>query len=234
MRGIRPARQARRPASTASFIAVAIATGSSAPGNTGVHQDAVDAQLHRQRGVRGGADSGVDDHRDRRELPDDPDVVRVLNPEAGADRRPERHYGGGAGVLQLAAGDRIVVRVGQDDEAFLYEDPGRFHQRRVVGEERPLVADHLQLHPFRESRLATEPRGADRIVRRVAAGRVGQQHVAVGVDVLEDRLPRLVRRPMPGQLHAPDRHRHHLGARGVVRRDHHLRGGVFAGPDDET
>ena len=114
-----------------------------------------------------------------------------------------------------------------------HQDRGGFHECRVIGKERPFVADHFQLHPLREPRLAPEPRRANRIVRRVAAGRVGQQHVAVGVDVLEDRLLRLVSRTA-WQLHAPDGHRHHLGARGVVRRDHHLRGRVLAGADDEA
>ena len=86
-------------------------------GNGGVHQHAVGAELHRQRRVRCRADAGVDDERHARELADDADVVGVLDAEARADRRAERHDRRRAGVLQLAAGDRIVVRVRQHDEA---------------------------------------------------------------------------------------------------------------------
>ena len=118
---------------------------------------------------------GVDDHRHLRELADDPQVVRVLDAEAGADRRAERHHRRGAGLLELPADDQVVAGVGQHDEPFLYEHARRFEQRLVVGKQRLLVADHFQLHPVRQPRFAAEPRGADRIVGGVAAGGVRQQ-----------------------------------------------------------
>ena len=106
----------------------------------------------------------------------------VLNAEARSDRRAERHHRGGARVFELAARDRIVVGVGQHDEAFLHEDARRLDERLVVGEERALVADHLELHPVREPRLASEPRRADRFVGGVAAGRVRQdEHPVVSM-----------------------------------------------------
>ena len=43
----------------------------------------------------------------------------ILDAEPGADRRAERHHRRGARVLELAAHHRIVVGVGQHDEAFL-------------------------------------------------------------------------------------------------------------------
>ena len=116
--GMRPARYASRPAITASFIASAIATGSSRAGDGRVHQHAVGAELHRERRVRRRADAGIDDERHARELADDADVVDVLDAEARSDRRAERHHRRRARVLELAAGDRIVVGVGQHDEAF--------------------------------------------------------------------------------------------------------------------
>ena len=134
----------------------------------------------------------------RRELPDDPDA-RVLNPEAGADWRA-RGITAAAPALQLAARDRVVARVGEDDEAL-------FHQPAVASTSAALSGKSVRsspMPPASPTRTAP-PRGraalADRLVRRVAAGRVGQQHVAVGVDVLEDRLLRLVH-GTARQLHA--------------------------------
>ena len=151
-------------------------------GNRRVHQHAVGAQLHGHGGIRGRADAGVDDDRHAGEFADDADVVRVLNAEAGADRRAERHHRGRARVLQLPAGNRVVVGVRQHHEPFPDQHLRRFEQRFVVGEERPLVADHLELHPVRQPRLASEPRGPDRFVRRVAAGGVRQdEHPAVSM-----------------------------------------------------
>ena len=164
-------RYASRPASTASFIAVAIATGSRGQRDRRVHQHAVGAELHRDRRVRRRADAGVDDHRHARLLVDDPDVVRILDAETRSDRRAERHDRRRARFLELPADDRIVVRVGQHDEAFAHEHARRLEQRDVVGEERALVADDLELHPVREPDLARQPRRADRVVRRVAARR---------------------------------------------------------------
>ena len=148
-RGIRPARNASRPAMTACFIASAMATGFSAPAMavfistpsapSSIASAASDAVPTPASTITGTS----------RELADDADVVGVLNAEAGPDRRAERHHGRRAGVLELPAGDRIVVRIGQDDEAFPDEDARRFDQGLVVGEERPLVADHLELHPVR-------------------------------------------------------------------------------------
>ena len=102
--------------------------------------------------------------RHARELADDPDVVDVLNAEPRANRRAERHHRRGAGVFELPADDRIVARVRQDDEAFAHEHARRLDQRFVVREQRPLVADHLELHPVRQARLAAQPRRPDRLV----------------------------------------------------------------------
>ena len=145
----------------------------------GVHQHAVGAQFHRERGIRRRADAGIHDHRHLRELADDPDVVGVLNAETGADRRAERHHRRCACVFELAARDRIVVGVWQDDEAFLDQDARRFDERFVVGKERPLVADDLELHPIRQAGFASQPRRANRVVGRVAAGGVRQDEDAL-------------------------------------------------------
>ena len=169
--GCGPARYARRPARTASFIASAIATGSCAPAIAVFISTRVGAELHRQRRVRRRADAGVDDERHAGELADDAQVVRVLDAEPGADRRAERHDRRGAGVFELAADDRIVGRVRQHDEAFAHEDARRVDQLLVVGEERPLVADHFELHPVRQPGFAARAGRCGPLRRRCSSRR---------------------------------------------------------------
>ena len=126
-----------------------------------VDEHAVGAQLHRHRGVRRRPDPGVDDDRDLGLLADDGEAVAVLHAEPGADRGAEGHDRGRAGLGQLAADDRVVVGVGEDDEPLLGQHARCREQRLVVREERPLVADDLQLHPVREP--AERPSRAVRI-----------------------------------------------------------------------
>ena len=91
-----------------------------------------------------------------RALADQAQVVRVQQAHAGADRRAERHHRGAADVLQPAGEDRVVVRVGEDGEALVDELLGRLEQRGRVGQQRALVADHLELDPVGLERLAGE------------------------------------------------------------------------------
>ncbi len=66
-------------------------------GNGGVHEDAVGAELHGFGGVRGGADSSVDDERSLgNPFAEDAEIGGVLDAEARADGRGERHDGGGS------------------------------------------------------------------------------------------------------------------------------------------
>ena len=95
-------------------------------------------------------------------------------PGAGADRRAERHHRGAAGLLEPAGEDRVVVGVGQDREAVGDQRLGGVEQLDRVGQQRAVVADHLELDPVGLERLAGELRGADGVARGVAAGRVGQ------------------------------------------------------------
>ena len=76
----------------------------------GVEQHRRAAELHGERRVGGGADAGVEHDRHRRARADQLDQMRVADAQPGADRRAERHHGGGAGVGELAADDRIVVQ----------------------------------------------------------------------------------------------------------------------------
>ena len=71
----------------------------------------------------------------------------VLNAQTRANGRGQRHHRGGSGVDQLAGVHQIVVGVGQHHEAFLRQDARGFQQAGIIGEQRFLVADHLQLYP---------------------------------------------------------------------------------------
>ena len=209
-RGMRPAPRASRPASTAARIAWAMATGSCGAGDRARAQDAVAAELHRERRVARGADARVEDHRDARPLDDQRDVVRVADPHARADRRAERHHRRAADVLEAAGEDRVVVRVGQDGEAVVDELLGGEQQLGRVGQQRAVVADDLELDPVGLERLAGELGRHDRVAGGEAAGGVRQQLDAALVEDVGERAARL--RVDPAQ-----RDRDELGARRADR-----------------
>ena len=70
--------------------------------------------------------------------------------------------------------DRVVVGVGQDGEAVGDERLGGVEQLGRVGQQRAVVADHLELDPVGLEGLAGELRGAHGVTGRVATGRVRQ------------------------------------------------------------
>ena len=92
--------------------------------------------------------------------------------------------------LQPAGEDRVVVGVREHREAVGDQRLGRGQQLRGVGEQGAVVADHLELHPVGLERLAGELRGADRVARRVAAGRVREAEQAEPLDQLDQRTLR--------------------------------------------
>ena len=98
-----------------------------------------------------------------------------------------------------------------------------------VGEERALVADHLELHELGAEQLAAEARGGDGVLGGVAAGRVRQDREALGRDEVEQALA--LRRV---ELRAPQRHRHHLGAGRLGAGQVLLERGVLAAADDQA
>ena len=115
-------------------------------------------------------------------LDDQPDGDAVLDAEARADRRAQRHDRDRAGFLELLRGDRIVDAIDHRLEAFLHQHLGRAQRLAHVGIERLRLAQHLELHEVPAARLARQPKRADRVLGGEAAGGVGQ----VG-DLLRDR-----------------------------------------------
>ena len=104
----------------------------------------------------------------------------------------------------------------------------RLQRRRAVGEQRPLVADDLQLHHVGHPQLARQPAGADGLLGGVAAGGVGQERVPLAVDGVEH--VGLAGR----QVDAAERDGHDLGARAPDRLAPLLDRPVLAGADQQA
>ena len=226
-RGMRPAPRARRPASTAARMAWAIATGSWARAIALAHSTPSQPSSMASAASLAVPDAGVEDHRHAGALDDEREVVGVADPHARADRRAQRHDRRAADVLQAAGEDRVVVGVGQDDEAVGHELLGRQQQLGRVGQQRALVADDLELDPVGLERLAGQPRGDDGVAGREAAGGVGQQLDAA---VLEDVDERAARR----RIDAPQGDGDELGARGADGLGQRLQAREAAGAEDQA
>ena len=145
--------------------------------------------------------------RDARALDDQAQVVRVADAHAAADRRAERHDRRAAGRLEPLREHRVVARVGEDGEAVGHERLGGLEQLGGIGQQRPVVADHLELHPVRAERLAREPRGGDGVARGEAAGRVRAGRTAPRRAARRGPIPRAdgsIRRIATVAISAPD------------------------------
>ena len=144
LRGIRPARNASRPATTARLHRVRHPHRVVRVGDRRVHQHAGAAQLHRDRRIRCRADAGIDQHRDLRALEDELQVPRIENAHTRADQRCERHDRDAADRLELARDDRIVRRVDHHVETVGDQRLRGLERLPDVGEQRVLVAEHLE------------------------------------------------------------------------------------------
>jgi hypothetical protein len=131
--------------------------------------------------------------------------------------------GSTAGVLQLARYDWIVGGVGQHREPLLHQDLRRHQQLLVVGEQRPRVADDLELHQVAHPQLARQPAGAHCVVGGEAASGVRQQRDLRAVDPVQQRLFAFGRQVEPSH-----RHGDHLGATGLDGALHGREVGVLA------
>ena len=118
---------------------------------------------------------------------------------------PERHHRRAPDVLEPARQDRIVGRVRQHDEPVVDERLGGGDELDGVGQQRAVVADHLELDPVGLERLARELRGDDRVAGGVAAGGVREHLDAGAVEHVEDRAAR-------GRVEPAQRDRAQLGA----------------------
>ena len=199
-------------------------------GDGGVHEEAVGAEFHGDSGVGGGAHTSIDDHRDFGDaFAEDAKIGGILDAEAGADGRGQRHDGGGSRIDKFACGDQVVIRVRKNDEAFFYEDARGFDQLLGVGEKSLLVADDFQLDPVGEADLAGETSGANGFVGAVTSGGVRQDEHFFAVDKIEKRFFGAV-----GEIHAADGDGHHVCARGGVSARHFREAAVLACPHNQA
>ena len=117
-------------------------------GDGGVHEYAISTQFHRDGGIGGDAHACIDNHGDFGDaFAEDAQVGGILNAEAGTNGSGKRHDGGGAYVDEFAGGDEIVIRVGENDKTFFYEDARGFDELLGIGEKSLLIADDFQLDP---------------------------------------------------------------------------------------
>ena len=115
--------------------------------------------------------------------------MRVADPQAAADGRPQRHDGGAAHLLEAEGQHRIVGGVGQDDEAVVGQLLGRRQQLDRVGQQGPVVADHLELDPVGAEGLPGQLGREHGLAGGGAAGGVGQHPHPELVEQVEQRAP---------------------------------------------
>ena len=132
-------------------------------------------------------------------------------------------------VDQPARDDQVVVQIGQHDEAFADQLSRCREQPFVVGEERPFVAYHFELHPGRVEHFSREHRGPYSLLGRITAGGVGEELVFFRVYVIQQRLFRTVI-----EVHAPDGDRYHIRPGCRERLGHKLESLVLTRAQNQT
>src|SRR6266496_2660553 len=189
-RGIRPARNAARPASTASRIAWAMPTGSRAAASAvfmRIPSTPCSIVTHASEAVPTPA-STTTGTLSRRLMVRMPYGFRSPSPLPIGDAS-------GITAAQPASssqrGHEILVAIGQDLEAVLDEGARRVQQALDVGEEGLLVADDLELDELVEPGFARQAGVAHGVVGREAARGVREQEEPAGIEVMQD--PRLLR-----------------------------------------
>ena len=225
-RVMRPARRAARPDVTASRIAWAIRPGCRARVTAEATSTASQPSSMADAGVGGGADTGVQDHGHVGLLDDEGDVVGVADPEPAADRRPEGHDHGAPDLLEAPGRDRVVVAVGEHDEAVVDQLLRRGHQLHRVGQQGPVVADDLELDPLGLEGLPGQLGREHGLGGGVAARSVGQHPDVQLAEQVHQRVP-------GGGVDPPYGHRGHRRTRCHQGRPQGLRTGHAPGPENE-
>ena len=141
---------------------------------------------------------------------------------------PQGHHGRTAYVLQLLAGDRVVVTVGQYRKPVPHECGGGLQQSTHVGKQGTVVPDHLQLDQVRLQGLPRELRGEDRIPGRVAAGGVGQDGITRPVDQIQHAFSRGI-----VEIDTPDAYGHDLRPAGLDGLQHDVHIGIARRTDQQ-
>src|SRR5262249_25366819 len=132
-------------------------------------------------------------------------------------------------INQLTCGDEVVVRVGQDYEAFLHEDACCLDELLGVRKKRFLVTDDFKLDPIREPYFARKTCRPNGLVRCVTCRRVGQNEHLVPIDVVEQRFFRAV-----CKIDSAHCDGHHVRTASCMSARHLLKTAVFAGAHDKA
>ena len=104
-------------------------------GDSGIHENSIDALLHNDARVGRRTHTSVDDHGDREPLFDGSDRVRIQHSQTGSNRRRQGHHSDGACVFQLERSDEVIVRVRRDAQL------GEQRQRRAGAARLPSQLD---------------------------------------------------------------------------------------------
>ena len=161
-------------------------------------------------------------------------LLGLSTPWPGADGAAGGHDGGRTGRLQAAGDHGIVAGIDEHLKAVGDELLGGLERFERVGQERLRVAQAFELDPIgagifqAQQDFAAHPGDAHRVGGVVAAGRVGQQRVAVEIEVVEDVFALAVVEAL-----AADGDGDAIGAREGERFAHRVVGVVLAGADDE-
>ena len=199
-----PARWAARPAATASRMASAMAAGAWArltevATSTASHPSSIARAASEAVPTPASRTTGTEtDWRRRARL------WGFRMPRPLPIGRAQRHHRRAARLLEPAGQHRVVGGVGQDHEPVLGQLLGGREQLDRVGQERPVVTDHLELHPVGGEGLPGQLGREHGLGGREAPGGVGQDpDPVVGQQVEEgDRVRRgrpAARPPWPGR-----------------------------------
>ena len=224
---MRPARRARRPASTADAHRRRHAARIVRLGDRGVdhapRRSRAPSRRRRPRRCRCPASSTTGTGL-RAQISSI--AAGLAMPRAGADQRSQRHHRGAADIGQLLAGDRVLVAIGQHGKALAHQLVGGAHQLLDIGVEGLAVADQLELDPVGLQRLARQLGGQDRVARGDAARGVGQDAVAVA-EQIDEAFGIAV------EADPADRDGDQLGAARLQRIEQHLLVRVAGGADEQ-
>ena len=122
---------------------------------------------------------------------------------------------------------KIVVRIRQNDKAFLRQDACGLDQAFVVREQRLGVTDDFQLDPIRQPNFTGQSRGPDRVVGVIAGSCIRKNEEFRAVDVIQQGFLGPIR-----QIHAPDRDGYDFRARRLVTARHLVKAAVLTSANE--
>ena len=200
-------------------------------GNRGVHQHTIAAQFHRDGGIAGSADTGIDDDRHLGVLDDRKDVVAILDAEAGADRGGQRHHGAAANLFQPLGQYRVITAIDHHVEAFLDQRFGGGQRADHVRVQGLRIGQHFELDQLAAIQQFTgQPAGAHGVLRRVAAGGVRQDRVTAGRHGIQQAG---LARVLP-DVHTANSHGDDFGAAGFGGQTRFVEALVLAAADQQA